>query len=304
MNTLLNNIIRDHAQPIDPIPTGEQPVLHKLSGIRAVMFDIYGTLLISSSGDIGASDSASKGQAFIDALSTIGIDYRGDAEKGARILEDQIRATNGKARKNGIEFPEVDIVAIWGQVVSKILDDGLTSIDGSTQSLLTVGLGEPELTRLALEYEMRVNPVWPMPHARECLTNLGRLGLCLGIISNAQCFTIDILQELLGTDVDEDVFDSDLQIYSYQHRRAKPGRVLYELASEALAQRGIRATEVLYIGNDMLNDVMPAAMMGFRTGLFAGDARSLRRREEDARVDDVNPDLVITDLSDVPKCIS
>lgn len=302
--SLLSEIILNHAQPIDPIPTGEQSVLRELFGIRAVMFDVYGTLLISASGDIDASDSASKGQAFVEALSAIGIHYQGDGDSGAQLLVDQIQSANAQAQQNGIEFPEVDIVAIWRQVMSKINRDCLDNPITPTQPVLTASLDQPNLMRLALEYEMRVNPVWPMPHARECLENLFKAGLCLGIISNAQCFTIDILQTLLHADSEGFAFEDDLQYYSYQHGQAKPGIALYKLASERLAQRGIRASEVLYIGNDMLKDVMPAASVGFRTALFAGDARSLRRRKEDARVVGVTPDLVITDLSDVPKYIS
>ena len=38
---------------------------------------------------------------------------------------------------------------------------------------------------------------------------------------------------------------------------------------EQLAEEGIAAREVLYVGNDMLNDVAAASAVGFRTALFA-----------------------------------
>jgi putative hydrolase of the HAD superfamily len=60
---------------------------------------------------------------------------------------------------------------------------------------------------------------------------------------------------------------------------------------------------VLYVGNDMLHDVLPAAAMGFRTALFAGDRRSLRRREGDARVASVTPDVVVLQLRDLLSCV-
>ena len=99
MNDLLNEVIHRHAQSLDPIPTGEKPVLCKLPAIRAVLFDIYGTLLISASGDIDASDSASKGLAFGEALSAINIDY--DGEAGAQLLMDAIYQAHEQARRNG-----------------------------------------------------------------------------------------------------------------------------------------------------------------------------------------------------------
>ena len=38
-------IFRNLSRPMEPVPTGEVPVLRRLAGIRAVLFDIYGTLL-------------------------------------------------------------------------------------------------------------------------------------------------------------------------------------------------------------------------------------------------------------------
>jgi len=58
----------------------------------------------------------------------------------------------------------------------------------------------------------------------------------------------------------------------------------------------ISAHSVLYIGNDMLNDIYPAKKAGFRTALFAGDARSLRLRENDPKCKDLSADIIITDL--------
>lgn len=54
----------------------------------------------------------------------------------------------------------------------------------------------------------------------------------------------------------------------------------------------------------MLKDVWPAQAVGFRTALFAGDARSLRKRDEDERIRGVVPDLVVTELSQIAGCLN
>ena len=71
---------------------------------------------------------------------------------------------------------------------------------------------------------------------------------------------------------------------------------MYRLAAERLASDKIEPAEVLYIGNDVRNDIRPAESVGFRTGLFAGDARSLRLRRDDAACKDVRADIVMTDV--------
>ena len=53
----------------------------------------------------------------------------------------------------------------------------------------------------------------------------------------------------------------------------------------------------------MLNDILPAAQVGFRTALCAADQRSLRLREDDSRVSQTVPDIVVTNLEEVIACV-
>jgi putative hydrolase of the HAD superfamily len=87
-----------------------------------------------------------------------------------------------------------------------------------------------------------------------------------------------------------------LVFYSYRFEVAKPSPKLFMLAAEKLGAREILPTEVLYVGNDMLNDIYPAKTIGFQTALFAGDRRSLRLRAEDPRCRNLAADVVVTNL--------
>jgi len=51
-----------------------------------------------------------------------------------------------------------------------------------------------KILRLAVEYECRVNPVWPMPAALETIETLRARGFRLGIVSNAQFYTPLIIE--------------------------------------------------------------------------------------------------------------
>jgi putative hydrolase of the HAD superfamily len=287
--------IRRHCRPLVPIATGERPVLRPLDGVRAVLFDIYGTLFISTSGDLGAGSTAAKrGRAFEAALRAADLPADCDGEQGVDRLYAAIRGEHDRNRARGVEYPEVDIVEMWRRALS-----GLVPPDR-----LRSAAGRVTLEKVALEYEMRTNPVWPMPHLRECLDFLRQQGFVLGLVSNAQFFTSQLFPALLGAPAGALGFDGHLSCYSYRHGHAKPGLLLYRVAGELLAGRGIQAREVLHVGNDMLKDIRPASALGFRTALYAGDARSLRRREDDPRVRDVVPDLVLTDLLSLKRCLS
>lgn len=285
----LESIIRQHSAFMEALPTGVRPQLRKLPDIRAVIFDVYGTLFISGSGDVGTTDISSKPPAFTDALRSVRLDYDGKAATGVAILADVIAAHHQRDRNRGIEFPEVDIREVWKDVLRRL---------NLTES-------EPvDVTALALQYEVRTNPTWPMPHAADCLHQLRNAGLPMGIVSNAQCFTRLLFPAQLNESLTSLGFREDWCFWSYEHRQAKPGTFLYQLARHATEVAGISAEEVLYIGNDMLKDIWPASRVGFRTALFAGDVRSYRPRTEDPRIADVTPDIVLTTWDQLQECIN
>ncbi len=288
------DILRRHFRPLEPIATGESPVLKRLAGIRAVLFDLYGTLFISASGEVGTARQSACEAALAGSLAALEIPVSGPVGWGAEYLFGVIEASHARSRAAGIDCPEVDIVEIWREVLAELTRRGLLDAPAAEVA---------DLKRLAVEYEARVNPCWPMPHLQECLVQLGELGRVLGIISNAQFYTVELFEALLGRRAEELGFDPELQYYSYAHGRAKPGTALFELAAGTLRRRGIAPGEAIYVGNDMLNDVFPAYKLGFRTALFAGDARSLRLRAADQQLQGISPDLVLTDLSQLLQCI-
>src|SRR5690606_25574169 len=95
-------------------------------------------------------------------------------------------------------------------------------------------------------------------------------------------------------------FDPELQVYSWREREGKPSRRLYAILAERAARLGIPPQSIFYLGNDMTKDVLPARETGFRTGLFAGDARSLRLGGFRPEEIPTTADAVITDLAQVP----
>jgi putative hydrolase of the HAD superfamily len=295
MTSTYEEILHRLARPMEPEATGARTVLRRLEGVRAVLFDVYGTLFLSGSGEVGATRETVCRHAIAGALESLGArqDDKLAADGVHRYLE-TIDESHARSREQGIEHPEVNIVEIWRRVVAELSCSGW--LDGRDWN-------DERLKRLAVEYEGRVNPVWPMPGIDECLADLSGRGLALGIVSNAQFYTPLLFGALLGKAAESLGFDPELQFYSYRFGQAKPGLFLHRRAIDALARRGIPPGQTLYVGNDMLNDVWPAAGVGFRTALFAGDARSLRLREDDWRLEGVSPDLVLTRLLELNGCV-
>ena len=192
---------------------GEDAHLPVLSDVRAVLFDVYGTMFISASGEVGTATDEGRGMALSEALTAVGVSLQGDPQYGVRCWLEAIRAAHAQSKAEGIEFPEVDIVRIWTNCLERLVREGRLSGAAS----------QVDPRQLAVHYEVRTNPTWPMPGLETCLAELRQRGVQLGIISNAQFFTLDLFPALLGKTLDELDFSSDLRFYSYRYLQAKPG---------------------------------------------------------------------------------
>jgi len=149
-----------------------------------------------------------------------------------------------------------------------------------------------------LEYELSANPTWPMTNACETLATLFRHNYIMGIVSNAQFYTPLILDSLCEPSLTALGISEEARVWSYKLGYAKPSTHLFASLLEHLDRRfGIQPGEVLYVGNDMLNDIYTAAAVGCKTALFAGDQRSLRVRRDNSLVQSLQADAILTDMT-------
>ncbi len=225
---------------------------------RAVIFDIYGTLLIAPSGGVKSDLLADP---FIrEILRQAGYKppVSPTGELHAAVLRHHAAA--------GVPFPEIDLRVLWREILSLEPD--------------------ADVTRLVQEIETAWHSAKPMPGAEKFIQRLSRTGISLGLLSNAQCNTLSALGGIA------DLFAPELIILSYQHGIAKPSPALFQMVADRLIGRSITPAETLYIGNDPLQDIAPAAAAGFRTALFTGHPDSLRPG-------DCQPDIAFTTWSEL-----
>jgi putative hydrolase of the HAD superfamily len=293
-------LIRELSVPLAPLPSPALPPDFEAlvypgnakpldGGIRAVLFDIYGTLFCSAAGDIGTQGEYMRGN--LDALA---LEYAGNCT--GEELKDYFRSAvlaQHAARYPQTPYPEIRAEAIWAEFLRSRPN---ASEDAAERQSLSA--------ELALRYELAVNPVCPMPGAEALIHQLAGSGVVMGLISNAQFFTPLLFDAFFGASPEGLGFDPDLLIYSYQMGEAKPAPSLYIRAVNHLAALGIAPAHCLYVGNDMLNDIYAAAALGFKTLLFAGDRRSLRLREGGRLTEKLRPARIISNLADLPGLLS
>jgi len=290
------SLIQSRCRPLSPISTAATAQLSTLSDLKAVVFDIYGTLLISGSGEVGSlSAYESRGQLhFFNAFQEAGIipSLSPEVFNGvcSKFYEEAIQTRHRELKSQGIDYPEVNILEVWQSVGKTLFHDKIISHSISAYDIILI----------ALEYELSANPTWPMPHTFETLRTLFRHEYIMGIVSNAQFYTPLILDSLYEPSLTDFGIAEEAKIWSYKLGYAKPStRLFASLLDYFDRRRGIQPSEVLYVGNDMLNDIYTAAAVGCRTALFAGDQRSLRVRRENSLVQSLQADAIITDIAQV-----
>jgi putative hydrolase of the HAD superfamily len=294
-------LIRRHSPPLLPLPVPQALPSAAASafprgGFRAYIFDVYGTLFVSASGDISLFKAGAAGNELPAASSG----RRGDAGSGenpemiqellapfgegagirglVNRFTSAVQAEHKKLRRSA-GVPEIRVEKIWAGIL---------------------GVDEKTARDFALRFELSVNPVYPMPGLADMLGRLGAAGVPLGIVSNAQFFTPLLFTAFLEKPPESLGFLPNLCVYSFREGEAKPSSRLFRRAAGELENLRIRPADTLYIGNDMLNDVWAAKEAGFTAALFAGDDRSLRLRRKDSRCADLKPDFVLQSLDEIP----
>jgi putative hydrolase of the HAD superfamily len=248
---------------------------------RAVLFDIYGTLLISAAGGEPALVGDEAGRGGEGALSLLEEELgRGGFEGGAGRFAEALALLVTAEREKALAtrpFPEVDIEAL--------------------ASRLLAGAGMELARRSALLLEAWRNPCAPMPGARSLIASLSGRGLRLGIVSNAQFYTPLLIEALLGGAAEELGFEVALEAFSFEAGIAKPDEGLFLRAASPLIAGGLRPGEILVVGNSSVNDIAPARRLGFLTALFAGDTLSFRPSAPGSP--GAQPDTVLRALEDL-----
>jgi len=197
------------------MPTSANPFLSLKNPVRAILFDIYGTLIISKAGDISFSKKETETSAMLTTL----LDKYAVNQTVEELLDRFYRFienTHKNLKKSGVDFPEVNIDRIWMDAA------GFDDIHVAQN--------------FAIEFEMIVNPVYPMPGLNEILKTVNDRNIFMGIISNAQFYTpllfdmfFDAMPEQLG-------FHPDLIFYSYQYNHAKPSLYLFQKAVKQITK--------------------------------------------------------------------
>ncbi len=273
--------------------------VRRIERVEAVLWDVYGTLMALAVGDLASA--LEKQETMLGAFRRTIREFRlskfldgAPPDTLLRMYVGEIEKTHRRKIARGVSSPEVKIERIWLRILQRLESKGYAANGGET--------GLEPARRIAYFFDDVYQTKALYPGARETLEGVKKLGLRQGIISNAQFYTPIALNILLrraghkGPDPHADLFDRRLVFYSYRLGVSKPNPFAFERARKRLRAMGIAPDRVLYVGNDALNDMIPARKVGFRTALFAGDKESLKLRKDRPECASFRADVVIKSL--------
>ncbi|MFT4343248.1 MAG: HAD family hydrolase, partial [Candidatus Woesearchaeota archaeon] len=205
--------------------------LSSKKNIKAILFDVYGTILRSDSGDL--AQSLSKRSVLLNAARLVSNKYcmNRSPDEIVSAYENAISAEHHRKKSEGIQYPEVVLEDIWAQVCTSL------------------GVTAGPLTELAYDFYDLTASRYLYDGVFEVLKELQKRGIRMGIISNAQRGTELDLLRLLKIDSLTTFFDKDLLFFSYRLGYSKPNLNAFRLALSHLHEKGILPSEVLFVGN-------------------------------------------------------
>ncbi|NOX53097.1 MAG: HAD family hydrolase [Planctomycetes bacterium] len=279
------------------------PFTKPLPGIRAVTWNVYGTLLHISDGQLllmhpqelrmqvalektieefhmWQSMSRKPGA----PLEYVLIQYK-------RLVEDAEMA--GTDRPG--DFPHVDAVRIWRKLIDRLLENEYTydeSFYGDVDDLSV---------KVAFFFHKALQGVEPMPQALETLTAVGTAGRKQGLLSDSQQFTVVQMLRALrrqGTlpPLDQ-LLTPNCMTLSHEEGVRQPSKSLYAASLRRFRELGIEPHEILHVGSRLRDDLAVAKQFGMKTALFAGDKESLQATAQEVKDPSMKPDRLITELA-------
>lgn len=211
--------------------------------IRAVIFDVYNTLLA-----VGAGPPDADRQWEELGRSLLGRPPSQSLGEFTRMTESIIAREHETARRAGILQPEI----YWPAVACEALPE-------------LRALPEKERDGFLDRHVQLLRAVSLPSGAAQLLPALRSKGIRLGIASNSQPYTVRELETAFWNGgLTLTLFDPKLCFWSFEAGFSKPNPHVFRILTARLNAMGILPAEILMVGDRVDNDLLPAQAQGWK----------------------------------------
>ena len=293
--------------PPKPDPVKAKPHVARLRGVRAVLWNVYGTLLAIPFGELVfehpqpfvMSMALEKTIAEFKMWASMSRKPGAPSEYMLHLYRTQLDEQR-LAPSPGEKHPELIADRLWEGLIKKLFQKDYTFDAGFYGSLNEYS------RKVAYFFHASLQGTACYPGAAAALRAVADAGLVQGLCGDGQGFTPVQVQRGLdaqaGGRLDAAV-PPDLQVLSYEVRGKKPSERLFQLALDRLEKYDVGPAEVLHVGSRIDKDLAPAKKLGMKTALFAGDRTSLAASRDQLKDRATKPDVLLTDLGQIADVI-
>lgn len=294
------------APPLD-VPK-VRPHLPTITGVRAVLWNVYGTLLAIAGGE-------QKFESDNELLMNVALDKtiqefkmwasmsRKPGQPAEYMREIYRKAYDEQRLTSSAEkVPEILAERIWESITKKLFQKEYKFDAGYYGSLNDYS------KKIAYFFHASLQGTECYEGAAGTIGELHQRGITQGLLADGQCFTAAQVGRALGAQdagIDIDfVLPVRQRFFSFETKGRKPSDTLFERAVETMGSLGYEPSELLHVGSSLPRDIAPAKKWGMRTALFAGDRQSLVATGEQLKDPQYRPDALLTELGQVTQLIS
>lgn len=286
------------------------PYLKALSGIKAVTWNVYGTLLRITDGDllfqhpqairmeIALDKTIQEFNMWNSMTRKPGKPFEYMQQKYLHAFDELKMASSG--RKGDVT--EVNSAHLWKRLLS-MLDKKDYEYDVDFYGDLD------ELSeKVAYFFHCSLQGVEAAEGALPVLLAVQGGGLRQSLLSDAQPFTIvQVFRALLaqGSIPRPDVlFTPSLNTFSYVEGVRKPSKTLFLRAVDRFVKIGIEPEQILHVSSRVADDLAVAKSLGMRTALYAAEKLGLQVTPDELKDPATKPDRLLTSLMQVRDLLS
>ena len=284
------------------------PSIKHLPGIRAVLWDVYGTLLRISDGkftlfpvdevrlQIALEKTIHEFNMWNHMYRKPGPPWQSMIGLYKSVIERQ--SMHGAARG---DVTDVNLVDTWRSIIERLFEKEFRFDEGLYGNL------DEFSEKVAYFFHSCLQATEARTGAVQAMTDVAGNELLQGFLSDGQSFTLVQTLRALAMEADlpplYELFRPQTIILSSSMGVRKPSRSLYTYAVDQLRSLGVQAQEILHISCRLTTDLVPARAVGMKTALLAAEKSGL---EVDAAVlkdPAKKPDRLLTDLSQLQQML-
>tara|TARA_R110002072_G_scaffold302978_1_gene490654 strand:+ start:75984 stop:76943 length:960 start_codon:yes stop_codon:yes gene_type:complete len=293
----------------DVVPVAAKAHDKPLAGIKAVVWNLYGTLLRVTDGELLLSHH---------------LELRMQVALEKTISE--FNMWNSMTRKPGAPWeyvlPKYRAALEDIELTAKVAPGDFGHANGSAawRRILDM-LGQKEYQydkefygsldqlseKIAYFFQLCLQGVEAAPNAAAALIAVSQSGLVQGLLTDAQPFSLIQALRAFGEQTKlpplNQLFDPACLVLSCQVGVRKPSPTLYETCLQRFAEKGLEPSEILYVGNRLQSDLAVAKRLGMKTALYVGDKLSLKASSTEINHKELRPKRLMTDLKQITNIV-